>query len=153
MSADRELRAEILVDAPAGRVWAVLTDLRNLVAASPELVAMVPLRRGGLREGQVYVGWNRRGRVVLPTRNRIVAVVPERRLAWDTLDSGARWIFDLSPQGERTLLTERRPVPNGLPWLSRAFAGALLGGGEGHAEELEQALMPTLHHLQQVAEN
>ncbi|MCB0896562.1 MAG: SRPBCC family protein [Nocardioidaceae bacterium] len=49
--ADRELRAETEVAAPPERVWALLTDLSNLPDWSPELVRMVPLKRGGLRVG------------------------------------------------------------------------------------------------------
>ena len=152
MSADRELAAEVVVAAPAARVWQVLTDFRNLVAASPELMAMTPLKPGGLREGQWYVGWNRRKAAVWPTRNVVADVVPNQRLVWDTTSSGARWIYQLAPEGEQTRLSLRRPVPRRLTALSGLFATAFLGGAQSHADELEAGMQTTLEHLRSVAE-
>ena len=93
--AARELRAEAMVHAPPGRVWALLTDLARLPEWSPELVRMTPLRPGGLRAGQWYLGLNRRKAVLWPTRSVVAVLEPGRRLAWDTRSSGARWIWEL----------------------------------------------------------
>lgn len=152
MSAHRELAAEVVVAAPAARVWRVLTDFRNLVAASPELIAMTPLKPGGLRPGQWYVGWNRRGAAVWPTRNVVAEVILNQRLVWDTTSSGARWIYQLAPEGDRTRLSLRRPVPHRLTALSGLFATAFLGGAGSHADELEAGMRTTLEHLRGVAE-
>jgi uncharacterized protein YndB with AHSA1/START domain len=141
---DRELAAEVRVDAPASKVWEALTDLHRMSSWSPELVRMVPLGRGGLRPGRQYVGINRRGPVVWPTRNRVVAVDPGRLLAWDTVSSGARWVFELHPEGEATRVVQRRPVIGGLTLLSRVFAPLALGGSELHADELEEGMRATL---------
>lgn len=148
----RELRASVTVDAPAQDVWSVISDVRNIAAASPELVAMVPVLRGGLRVGQNYIGINRRKLVVWPTRSRIRTVVPGRELSWDTLTSGARWVYELSDSDGGTGLTLRRPVPGRLTGLSDLFARFLLGGAEGHADELEQGMLRTLEVLRQKAE-
>ena len=64
MTADRELRAETVIDAPPEKVWATLTDLSRMPEWSPELLKMVPLKRGGLRLGQWYLGVNRRKAMV-----------------------------------------------------------------------------------------
>jgi uncharacterized protein YndB with AHSA1/START domain len=146
-AADRELRAEIHVDAPPSRVWEALTDLSRMPARSPELVRTVPLGRGPLRAGRQYVGINRRGPVVWPTRNRVVAVEPERMLVWDTVSSGARWVVELQPDGEGTRVVHRRPVIRGLTLASRVVAGTLLGGGASHATELEAGMRTTLEAL------
>lgn len=144
----RELRAETLVDAPPERVWAVLSDLSRMPGWSPELVRMVPLRRGGLRVGQQYVGINRRKAFVWPTRNVVVEVEPARSLVWDTTSSGARWVWELAPAGEGTRVVHRRPVPRGrTTLLSRLVAPLLLGGADGHADELEQGMAATLERL------
>ena len=150
--ADRELRAETTVDAPPERVWALLTDFGRMPAWSPELVRMVPLRRGGLRVGQWYLGINRRGVVVWPTRSVLAVLEPGRVLAWDTLSSGARWIWEIAPDGAGTRVVHRRPVPGDLTILSKVFAPLALGGSEGHADELEAGMGLTVARLKAAAE-
>lgn len=146
-TADRELRAETTIDAAPDRVWATLTDLSRMRAWSPELVGMVPLKRGGLRAGQWYLGINRRKGVLWPTRNVVVTLEPGRALAWDTRTSGSRWIYELSPEGTGTRLVHRRPVPRKLTLVSRAFAAVALGGTVHHADELEAGMTQTLARL------
>ncbi len=151
--ADRELRAETEVAAPPERVWALLTDLSNLPDWSPELVRMVPLKRGGLRVGQWYLGINRRKAVVWPTRSVVAVLEPGRVLAWDTRSSGARWIWELSPAGAGTRVVHRRPVPRALTGVSRVFAPVFLGGNAGHADELEAGMAATVARLKAAAES
>jgi len=153
MTADRELTASVLVAASGERVWRTLTDFGRMPRWSPELVRMVPLRPGGLRAGQWYLGVNRRGAVVWPTRNVVVEIDHGRHLAWDTTSSGARWVYDLEPAGESTRLTLTRPVPRRLTRLSTVFAATLLGGAEHHADELEQGMRSTLEALRAEVED
>ena len=135
------------------RVWALLADTRRMGEWSPELVGMWPLLRGGLRRGQQYVGLNRRGVVVWPTRSVVAVLEPGRRLAWDTRSSGARWIWELEPAGPgETRVVHRRPVPRRLTIGSKVFAGALLGGAAGHADELEQHMATTVGRLKAAVE-
>jgi len=153
MTADRELRAEVTVAAPPDKVWATLTDLEQMAEWSPELVAMLPLKRGGLRQNQWYVGINRRKAVFWPTRNVVSALEPVRTLAWDTKTSGARWIYELTAEGDGTTrLTHRRPVPKQLTGLSKVFAAGLLGGVQGHADELEDGMRTTLAGIKAASE-
>jgi len=86
--ADRELRAEATIAAPPDKVWALVTDTARMPEWSPELVRMLPLKRGGMRRGQWYLGINRRKGVVWPTRNVVGVLEPGRSLAWDTTSSG-----------------------------------------------------------------
>lgn len=147
MTADRELRAETFIDAPPEKVWAALSDLSRMPDWSPELVRMVPLKRGGLRVGQWYLGINRRKAVVWPTRSVVAEVEPGRRLTWDTRSSGARWIWELVPEGAGTRVVHRRPVPTGITGMSKVFAPLFLGGSEGHADELEAGMARTVERL------
>ena len=94
-------------------VWAVLGDVRRMPDLSPELVRMIALKPGGLRRGQWYVGINRRGLVVWPTRSTVTDVEPGRLLAWDTPTSGARWIWELEPEDESTLSCIADPCRGG----------------------------------------
>jgi len=150
-SADRELRAEAVVAAPPAEVWALLTDFSRMPDWSPELVRMVPLKRGGLRVGQWYLGINRRGVVVWPSRNVVALLEPGRRLAWDTTSSGARWIWELEPTGTGTRVVHRRPVPRRLTRMSKVFAPIALGGSAGHADELEAGMAQTVARLREAA--
>ena len=152
-SADRELRAETTIDAPPEAVWQVLGDVRRMPELSPELVAMIPLKRGGLRPGQWYLGVNLRKAVLWPTRSVVSEVVAGRSVAWDTKSSGARWIWELSPEGAGTRVVHRRPVPRRLTPVSFVFAKAFLGGVGGHADELEAGMAESVARLKAAVEN
>jgi uncharacterized protein YndB with AHSA1/START domain len=151
--AARELRAETTIAVPPDQVWEALTDFRRMPDWSPELVRMVPLKPGGLKIGQQYLGINRRKAVVWPSRSVVAVVEPGRSIAWDTRSSGARWIYELEPDGEGTRVLHRRPVPGGITWLSRTFAPLFLGGNDEHADELEQGMRQTLERLKAALED
>ena len=151
-TAGRELRAETHVAAAPDAVWAVLGDVRRMPDLSPELVRMFALKRGGLRPGQWYLGINRRGLVAWPTRSTVSDVDPGRLLAWDTATSGARWIWELVPDGDGTLVVHRRPVPRRLTLLTRVFAAAFLGGASTHSDDLEADMALSVARLKQAVE-
>lgn len=145
---DRELRAEGRIDAPPEAVWSVLSDVRRMPELSPELVRMVPLTGGGLRVGQQYLGVNRRKAVVWPTRSVVAELSPGTKLSWDTTSSGARWVWELAPDGAGgTRVVHTRPVPRKLTAASAVFARLFLGGAGGHADELEAGMAETLARL------
>lgn len=151
-SAARELRAEALINAPAEHVWDRLTDFKQMAQWSPETISMIPLKRGGLRTGQWYLGINRRKAVVWPTRSVVAELDPGRRLVWDTRSSGAQWVWELEPAGETTRVVHRRPVPSGTTLMSKVFAAAFLGGGVEHADELEAGMATTVAGLKAAVE-
>jgi uncharacterized protein YndB with AHSA1/START domain len=151
--AARELSAAATIDAPPSRVWAALTDLSRMPEWSPELVRMVPLKPGGLKVGQQYLGINRRKAVIWPTRSVVAVLEPEQALAWDTRSSGARWIYELSPDGAGTRVVHRRPVPRRLTLLSKVFTPLALGGSDEHADELEHGMAQTLARLKAAVES
>jgi uncharacterized protein YndB with AHSA1/START domain len=153
VTADRELHAEIFINASPEAVWDVLTDLKKMAEGSPELLTMVPLRSGGLRLGQTYLGINRRKAIIWSTRNVVSALEPGKVLAWDTATSGATWIYELSAEGDGTRLVHRRPVRKRLTLLSRAFAPVALGGSVEHADELEEGMAQTIFRIKTAAES
>jgi uncharacterized protein YndB with AHSA1/START domain len=155
IDADRELRVEVTVAAAPDHVWELLTDLRRMPDWSPELLRMIALKPGGLRVGQWYLGLNRRKAVVWPTRSVVAVLEPGRVLAWDTKSSGARWVWEIEPggpDGDATRVVHRRPVPQGLTLLGRAFAPVALGGSDSHADELEAGMRQTVARLKAAAE-
>jgi uncharacterized protein YndB with AHSA1/START domain len=151
-AAERELRAETSIDAPPAAVWEVLGDVRRMPELSPELVRMIPLKKGGLRPGQWYLGVNKRKGVLWPTRSVVSEVEPGRVVAWDTRSSGARWIWELVPEGDGTRVVHRRPVPRRLTPVSAAFATVFLGGIGGHADELEEGMAQSVNRLKEAVE-
>ena len=151
-AAVRELRAEATIDAAPEAVWAVLADVRRMPELSPELVRILALKPGGLRPGQWYLGVNRRKAVVWPTRSVVSTVEPGRRVAWDTRSSGARWIWELEPEGTGTRVVHRRPVPERLTPVGSLFARFLLGGTVGHADELERGMATSVARLKRAVE-
>lgn len=153
MTADRELRAETVIDAPVGEVWAVLSDVSRMPDWSDELLKMVPLKSGGLRLNQWYLGFNRRKAVIWPTRSVVSALEPDTKLAWLTKSSGAEWIYELTSEGSGTRVVHRRPVPGGLTAVSKLFAPIALGGSEGHADELEVSMGRTLDRIKAAVES
>jgi len=152
--ANRELRAEAIAQASPERVWELLTDFSNMAEWSPETVRMVPLKKGGLRVNQWYLGINRRKAIVWPSRSVVVAVQPAQKLVWDTRTSGSRWVWELEPvdAGASTRIIHRRPVPKGATLTSRMFAPVFLGGNVEHADELEQGMARTVAGLKAAAE-
>jgi len=150
--ADRELRAEAHVAATPDEVWAVLGDVRRMPELSPELVRMVALKPGGLRRGQWYLGINRRGYVVWPTRSTVTDVDAGRLLAWDTASSGARWIWELVGEDGGTLIVHRRTVPRRLTLLTRLFAATFLGGASRHSDDLERDIQLSVARLKEAVE-
>ena len=151
--ADRELRAEAVVAAPPARVWRLLSDVSHMGEWSPELVRMIPMKPGGLRKGQWYLGINKRKGVVWTTRSVVAVLEPERALAWDVRTNGTRWVWEIRPEGEGTRVIHRRPVPEGISWLGNAFARVFLGGINEHADELEQGMARTVSRLKAAAES
>ncbi|MDI2027127.1 SRPBCC family protein [Saccharopolyspora sp. TS4A08] len=149
---DRDMRAEVVIEAPPERVWELLTRTGTHAEASPELVAMLPLKPGGFRAGQWFLGVNRRKAAVWPTRNVVTIFEPHRRLAWVTTTSGARWLFELEATGSGTRLVQRRELVRALPKISTLFANLALGGENGHADELETGMAATLQHIKRAAE-
>lgn len=149
--ADRELRAETVIEAPVEKVWDVLTDLSRMPEWSTELVKMLPLKRGGLRLGQWYLGLNRRGKAIWPTRSIVTALDAPRQVAWHTATSGATWIYDLSAEGDGTRVVHRRPVPR-LTWITRAYSPLAFGSASAHADMLERDMGLTLARIKAAVE-
>lgn len=154
----RTLRAEIDIAAAPDEVWATLTNLARMPDWSPELLRMVPLKPGGLRVGQWYLGVNKRGPVVWPTRNVVTDLRPKSLLAWNTPTSGARWIWSLEPMtpsadpaAGMTRVTVERPM-HSIPPLARLTTKTLLGGVEGHADELDDGIRITLRRFKAAVE-
>ena len=131
----------------------MLGDVRRMPELSPELVRMIPLKKGGLRPGQWYLGVNRRKAVLWPTRSVVADVRPrpDGRLGHQVqrgpLDLGAHARGDRHPGGA---------PPAGAAQADAAqhvFAKVFLGGIGGHADELEEGMAQSVARLKQAVES
>ncbi|YAL83626.1 SRPBCC family protein [Dermacoccaceae bacterium W4C1] len=152
MSANQELRTEAYIEAAPSLVWDLLTDFDRLAEWSPETLKMVALKGGGLHPGQWYLGINRRGKAVWPTRSVLVEATAPQRLVWDTRSSGARWVWELTPEGSGTRVRHSRPMSATPPVTAKIFARLFLGGLDHHGHELEADMATTLAGLKAAAE-
>ncbi|WOC11279.1 SRPBCC family protein [Gordonia sp. MP11Mi] len=153
LPSERELHGEITVHAAPDRVWSVLVDPATMTSASPELFATSRTRKGPLRVGETFVGWNRNGYVVWPTVNKVTEVDAGRSLAWFTRTSGATWTYTLTRDGDYTIVHEYRRIHRGASRTAKAFAAIFLGGLANHTDELEEHVSQTLEAIRQMSES
>ncbi|MEO6510121.1 MAG: hypothetical protein ABIO16_03955 [Nocardioides sp.] len=85
-------------------------------------------------------------------RSVVADVVPERVLIWDTVTSGARWVWELSPEGTGTLVVHRRPIPRQVTRITRLYSRAFLGGVSRHADDLESDMALSVARLKAAVE-
>ena len=151
-AADRDFDTRVVIAAPPSDVWNLLVDPATMPQASPEVFA-VTRRRGPLRPGETFIGWNRNGLAVWPTVNTVTTLDPGRRLAWHTRTSGAIWTYTLTESAGSTVLREQRSVPDGVPRTATIFARVFLGGMAKHADELEEHTSQTLDWIKRRLES
>jgi uncharacterized protein YndB with AHSA1/START domain len=148
-TAPTPISTTVHVDAAPERVWEVVSDLARMPEFSPELRKAFVLGRPGV--GARIIGINRRGPVVWPTRSRVVRWEPGRAVAWRTAESGATWVYELTPQDGGTSVTGRRVLPRFT--AGTALLGPVIGGAAGHDAELAEGIRTTLERIRAVVES
>jgi len=136
----KELRSEIEIAAPAGRVWEILTDF----AGFPQWNPFIRLARGNLVEGERLVVMMQpsgaRGMTFSPT---VLTVEADRELRWighlfvTGLFDGEH-IFTLEPLGTGRIRFTQREIFTGL--LVPLFARMLDTDTRRGFEEMNRAL-------------
>ena len=147
------MRANARIAAPAGMLYALVSDVTRMGEWSPENVggrwlggATAPL------VGARFRGSNRRGWRRWSTTCRVVAAEPGSTFAFDVSVSGipaSRWTYELRPDGDFTVVTEtwtdRRPR-----WFA-ILAGATMGIDDIRAHNQDN-IRATLANLTAAAE-
>jgi uncharacterized protein YndB with AHSA1/START domain len=87
------LQAQIDIEAPPARVWALISDLRLMPKWSPQCRLMTPF--GPLRRGTKTVNLNRRGYLVWPTTGQVTEVIPEQKLSFRVNANNTIWTYEL----------------------------------------------------------
>jgi len=145
------LQAQVDINAPASKVWALISDFRRMPQWSPQCRWMRHL--GPLRQGTRTLNFNRRNRLFWPTTSTVVEVVPEKKLAFRVNSNRSIWTYELEPNGESTRVVESRHAENGLSAFSTLSINALLGGTASFERELIEGMNASLAKIKAAAEN
>jgi len=150
--------ASLLIEAPPERIYAIVTDVAGMGRLSPECTGGKWLDGAtGPAVGARFKGTNKRGRARWSTTNTVVAAEPGAEFAFETKQSGARWRYRLTPDGTGTgtgtTVTETREMFAKRPKVAVAFTKLVLGGEEGHNDELRQGMTESLRRLKALAES
>lgn len=144
------LQAQIDIAAPPARVWELISDLKKMPQWSPQCRAMKVF--GPLRVGAKTVNINRRRLLIWPTTSTIIAVEPERRLAFRVDANGTEWSYELEPIDSGTRVIESRRAPNGIKKFSTVTVNAVMGGVPSFEVELVEGMNETLSRIKSAAE-
>lgn len=144
------LQAQIDIDAPPAKVWALISDLRLMPRWSPQCRLMKA--RGPLRQGTKTVNINRRKFMYWPTTCQITEVIPEQKLAFRVNENNTVWTYELEPTDTGTRVVERRHAENGVKPTSNLVVGALFGGVPNFERELVDGMNDSLARIKAAAE-
>jgi hypothetical protein len=141
------------VDAPPERVYEIVTDIVQMGRLSPECVGGRWLGGAtGPAVGARFKGRNKRGVARWSTTNEVVQADPGRAFGFKTLQSGYQWTYRMEPDATGTLVTESRAPFRERPLVAKVFTQLLLGGEQGHEEELRAGMRQTLERVKAIAE-
>lgn len=140
------LQAQIEVDAPPARVWALVSDLPAMARWSPQTFRTF-LRGSG--KGAKMININKAGWRIWPTTSMIKEFEPDKRLMFKVRENNARWSYDLEPLdgGTRTRIVETRDVSGGTSGISHFLIEKFFGGNTNFESVLESDMKKTLQRI------
>ena len=144
------LQAQVDINAPASKVWALISDFRRMPEWSPQCRWMKAF--GPLRQGTRTLNVNRRKRMLWTTTCTVVEVIPEKRLAFRVNENRTIWTYELEPNGEGTRVIESRHAENGVTAFSNLSVNALFGGTANFERELLEGMNNSLANIKAAAE-
>jgi uncharacterized protein YndB with AHSA1/START domain len=144
------LQAQIDIDAPPAKVWALISDFRLMPRWSPQCWLMKAL--GPLRQGTKTINVNRRKFMVWPTTAQVIEVIPEQKLAFRVNANNTIWSYELEPTATGTRVVERRHAENGVKATSNLLVSAFFGGVPSFERELVDGMNDSLARIKAAAE-
>lgn len=144
------LQAQIDINAPLEKVWALVSDLSKMPQWSPQCRVMKAL--GPLRQGTRTVNLNRRNRMFWPTTCTVTEVIPQKKLAFRVNQNNAVWSYELESTDAGTRVVESRHAENGVTAFSNMSVNAVLGGVPNFERELVEGMNATLSRIKAAAE-
>lgn len=147
-----EIETSIEIDAPAERVWAMVSDLGRMPEWSPQVVSTRIKGDGEVALGTRFTNLNEQGEMRWVTHAEVVRFDPGRELAFRIEENWAVWSFALEPAPTATRVCQRRSAPDGISDLSRDLTAGFLGGQEAFTGILRDGMTETLERMKAEAE-
>jgi uncharacterized protein YndB with AHSA1/START domain len=145
------LQAQINIDAPVAKVWALISDFGRMPQWSPQCRMMKAL--GPLRQGTRTINLNRRNFLYWPTTSTVTEVIPEKKLAFRVHTNNTVWTYELEPTENGTLVVESRHAENGVRPSANFTVKALFGGVPNFERELVEGMNTSLARIKAAAES
>ena len=147
------IEESIEIDAPPAKVWALVSELRNMPRWSPQTAKSFVRGGGATKAGSKLFNINRRGLLVWPTQSMVVRFEPEQEIAWRVKENYTIWSYALEPTTSGgTKVTSRREAPKGISDVSVRLTNLAMGGTDGFADELKRDMATTLAKIKADAE-
>lgn len=143
------LQADITINAPVAKVWALISDLDNMPKWSPQCRVMKAV--GAVKVGTKTVNLNRRGALFWPTTSTITAVDPQKKLSFRVNTNNTQWTYDLEPADTGTKLTVSRRAEAVKP-ISSTLINRFMGGVPNFEVELVEGMNTSLSRIKTAAE-
>jgi uncharacterized protein YndB with AHSA1/START domain len=147
------LEDSVHIDAPIAAVWALVSDVCRMPEWSPQ-VDSTRLRTGfdSVSLGAQFTNRNSAGELVWTTHAEVVRFEPDREIAFRVEENWVIWSFTLTPEGNGTLLTQKRDAPDGISDLSLELTNGFMGGVEVFTESMRVGMRETLGRIKEQAE-
>ena len=144
------LQAQIDINAPVSKVWALISDLNRMPQWSPQCRLMKAL--GPVRQGTRTINLNRRNFLFWPTTSTVTEVIPEKKLAFRVHTNGTIWSYELQPTAQGTRVVETRNAENGIKAAANFTVDKLFGGVPSFERELVDGMNASLERIKAAAE-
>ena len=145
------LQAQIDINAPVEKVWALISDFDRMPQWSPQCRLMKAL--GPLQNGTRTVNLNRRNFLFWPTMSTITEVIPEKKLVFRVNTNDTIWSYELEPTANGTRVVESRHAQNGVKPAANFTVNALFGGVSNFERELMEGMNMSLERIKAAAES
>ena len=143
------LQADITINAPVAKVWALISDLDNMPKWSPQCRVMKAV--GAVKVGTKTVNVNRRGAMFWPTTSTITALDAQKKLSFRVNTNNTEWTYDLEPAGTGTKVTVSRRAEAVKP-ISSTLINRFMGGVPNFEVELVEGMKTSLGRIKATAE-
>jgi len=150
----------VLVDAPPGRVWDLVTDIGRTGEWSPVCTTCTwdtppdPERKpAGPRVGDRFTGQNQTPDRTWETHSTVVSAEHARSFAWEVGNGWVRWGYHLAGVGAGTELTETWEFTDaGLAMFEQRYGADAEAQIRDRAEQARTGIPATLAALKRLAE-